>query len=102
MPESESITTSCPLSQRAVIDNYYLENRARILDIASFLDRLDRAELEDGENDFRLNAFRKALAVLSDDHGGRAAAIQMILSDPNTELLEERDQQSADGAPKQR
>lgn len=36
-----------PKGGRELIDEYFIENRTRLLDIASFLDRLDRAG--DGE-----------------------------------------------------
>lgn len=35
-------TKSCPLSQQELIDEYFMESRTKILDIAAFLDRLDR------------------------------------------------------------
>ncbi len=34
---------SCPLTQRQLIDEYFIEHRAKLLDLAAFLDRLDRA-----------------------------------------------------------
>jgi hypothetical protein len=35
---------SCTLNTLEILDTYFLENRARLLEIASFLDRLDRAQ----------------------------------------------------------
>ncbi len=89
---------TCPLSQQKLIDEFFIEHRTKILDIAGFLDRLDRSKDKNGEDDFRLRAFRDALTVLSEDKVGRAERVQMALSDLNTELLEERDQQGAFGA----
>ena len=91
---------TCPLSQQKLIDEFFIEHRTKILDIAGFLDRMDRSSDKNGEDDFRLRAFRKALSVLSEDEVGRAERVQMTLSDLNTELLEERDQQGAFGASK--
>ena len=57
----------CPLSTRQIADEYFIENRHRLLDIAAFLDRLDRSQ--DGQEpakDFRLRAFQQALKVLQD------------------------------------
>ena len=31
---------SCPMSGRQVVDDYFLENRTRVLELAAFLDRL--------------------------------------------------------------
>ncbi len=93
-------TGVCPLTQRQMIDAYFIEHRTKILDIAAFLDRFDRASARDAEDDFRMAAFRTALGVLTGDRQGpnRLHAIQMILSDPRTELLEQLDRKGAVGA----
>jgi len=53
----------------------------------------------DAEEDFRMRAFRKALGALLDSNGpDRMRAVQMLLSDPRTELLPELDRKSAYGA----
>lgn len=78
-----------PLDASAVLDLYFIENRARLLDIASFLDRIDRHEgAEAARQDFRYKAFARALALLDDSSGNRAAAIQLAFSDLSTEPLE--------------
>jgi hypothetical protein len=87
-----------PLTQRELIDEYFMEERVKVIDLAAFLDRLDRAREADADNDFRLRSIRDALAVLAGDHGGRVQRVQMIFSDPRSELLEELDQKSAKGA----
>jgi len=90
---------TCPLTQRELVDEYFIEHRTKILDIAAFLDRLDRARERDAEEDFRVVAFRKALAALLDGGGpSRMFQVQMLLSDPNTDLLERLDRKSAFGA----
>ncbi len=91
---------SCPLTQRQVIEEYFIEHRTKILDIAAFLDRFDRASARDAEDDFRMVAFRTALGALTGGQPGatRLQAIQMILSDPRTELLEQLDRKGAFGA----
>jgi hypothetical protein len=91
-------TPACPLNRRQLVDEYFIENRTKVLDIAAFLDRLDRAGLPDGEEDFRVTAFRKALAALGNSPDSRVLAAQMIFSDPTTEPLEKLDQKSARGA----
>ena len=89
---------TCPLTQRQVIEEYFIENRTKILDIASFLDRLDRASERDAEDDFRLVAFRQALRALCGEGPSRLQAAQMIFSDPTVELLPRLDRKSAFGA----
>jgi hypothetical protein len=91
---------TCPLTQQQLIDEYFIEHRTKILDIAAFLDRFDRAAAHDAEDDFRIVAFRKALAALLDTGGGqtRMREVQMLLSDPRTDLLPELDRKSAFGA----
>ena len=89
---------SCPLSQRQLIDEYFMEHRAQLLAVAAFLDRLERARSRDAEDDFRVVAFRRALEVLSSGQPGRVRSVQMVFSDQDLRLLERRDQQSALGA----
>ncbi len=87
-----------PLTQRQLIDEYFMEHRTKILDLAAFLDRMERASERNAEDDFRYVAFRQALRELSSEQPGRVERVQMMLSDRSTELMEERDQQSAFGA----
>jgi hypothetical protein len=90
-----------PLTQRELIAEYFMEHRVQVLELAAFLDRLDRAREIDADDDFRLRSIREALAVLVDDEGPptqRVQRVQMIFSDPRSELLEELDQKSAKGA----
>jgi hypothetical protein len=87
-----------PLTQRELIDEYFMEERVKVIDLAAFLDRLDRAREIDADDDFRLRTIRDALAVLSGGDGNRVQRVQMIFSDPRSELLEELDQKSAKGA----
>ncbi len=90
---------SCPLSQQALIDEFFIEHRVHVLEIAAFLDRMDRATNRNAEGEFRYMAFKRAVAELVTTDPGRVERVQMILSDRDVRLLEERDQQSAWGAP---
>jgi hypothetical protein len=83
----------------AILDEYFLENRHKLLEIASFLDRLDRAhDNVDPGSDFRVAAMRRAITVLSSDNCQRAKEIQLILSDPTDEPRERLDRKAAWGA----
>lgn len=91
------MTAPSPLSAKELVDEYFIENRTRLLEIAAFLDRLDRADPSYGAKDFRMKAFVEALEeLLRTDH--RMDHIQMLLSDPSSEPLEVLDRKSAVGA----
>jgi len=87
-----------PLSQSELIAEYFMEHRVQVLELAAFLDRLDRARELDGEDDFRMRSVQDALRTLTDGQGNRVQRVQMIFSDPRSELLDELDQKSAKGA----
>ncbi len=89
---------TCPLTQRQLVDIYFLEHRTKILDIAAFLDRMDRSVDQNAENDFRVVAFRQALSKLCSEEPERVEKIQMVLSDQTVEPLARRDRQGAYGA----
>jgi len=94
--------SSCPLSRREVVDRYFLEHRAKVIDIAAFLDRVDRAA-ESGppgsEEDFRLAALRRTLLILSDGQGDRARRVLELLSDHSVDPIGRAPMQGAFGAP---
>ncbi|MBW3570688.1 MAG: hypothetical protein KY467_06250 [Gemmatimonadetes bacterium] len=81
-----------------LVDEYFIENRTRLLEVAAYLDRVDRAGDAGAGRDFRMRAFREALAVLAQDAPGRTERVQMVFSDPTTEPLPALDQKSARGA----
>lgn len=87
-----------PKTGRALVDEYFIENRTRVLEVAAFLDRLDRSGDDRRDRDFRIHALREALVVLAGDAASRVERIQMLFSDPTTEPLEQLDQKSARGA----
>ena len=86
------------MNRNDLVDEYFIENRTKLLDLAAFLDRLDRAEHGGDADDYRMAAFRKAVQALDDAGPCRVKAIQMIFSDPTTAPLEKLDQKSARGA----
>ena len=93
-----SVTPSpSPLSPRELVDEYFIENRTKVLEIAAFLDRLDRADPSYASRDFRMKAFTEALAGLG-RKSGRVDHIQQLLSDPREGPLDALDRKSALGA----
>jgi hypothetical protein len=87
-----------PMSRTKVIDEYFLDHRAKLLDIAAFLDRVDRAS-GDAAEDFRMRAFRAALALLDDGAPERARRVLESMSDPTTELIDVAPGKGACGTP---
>lgn len=94
-------TGACPLSRQAVIDRYFLEHRAKLIDIAAFLDRIDRAAADgagDQGPDHRMIAFRRALALVADGQPERARRILELFSDPTDEPIPAAGTKGATGA----
>lgn len=83
------------MTRQQVLDLYFMENRAKLIDLAAFLDRVDRAS---GEPDFRLAAFKEAMKHLSDGNPERAKNVLLSLSDPTTEPIEKAPGKGAAGA----
>ena len=78
-----------------VIDRDFLEHRAKLIDIAAFLVRCERA---DGTDDFRLMALRTAIPLLIDGQPERARRILESFSDPTSEPIPEAPGKGASGA----
>lgn len=90
---------TCPLATSQIIDEYFIENRTRLLELAAFLERIDRsADGADSLADFRMAAFHRALRVLASDTTDKMDEIQLIFSDPTTEPRAKLDTKSASGA----
>lgn len=84
------------MTRQQVLDLYFLAARHQLVEIAAFLDRVDRAE---GEADFRLGAFWAALRCLQESPPGeRATAVLMAFSDPTTEPVPQAPGKGAVGA----
>jgi hypothetical protein len=78
-----------PLPAQVALDNFFLDVRARLLDVAAILDRINRGQGNDAAlADPRMAKVRQALAVLRDQSGGCAERIQQLFSleyDPSWE-----------------
>ncbi len=90
---------NCPMDRETVISRYFLEHRAKLIDIAAFLDRVDRSG-GDGSSteDFRIAAMRQAIEELLTAGPGRARRVQEIFSDHSTEAIEKAPMKGALGA----
>ena len=67
------------MTRRQVLDLYFLDARHKLVELAAFLDRVERA---DGAEDFRLRDFRAAVALLGSKKRGKAKAVLLKFSDP--------------------
>jgi len=83
------------MTREEALNLYFLDARARLIDLAAFLDRVERCP---GEDDFRLRSFRAALRHLSEAKTEKARAVLTTLSDPTMEPLPAATTKGATGA----
>lgn len=84
------------MNRQQLLDLYFLEARSKLIDLAAFFDRLDRAE---GEADFRLGALSRAMEELRrGPEAGRAERVLLSLSDPTIEPIAAATTNAACGA----
>ncbi len=83
------------MTRERVLELYFLEARSKLVDLAAFLDRLERA---DGTDDFRVTAFRQALQELHGPQAHRAQRVLLALSDPTLAPLAAATTKAAAGA----
>jgi hypothetical protein len=83
------------MTRPQVLDLYFMENRAKLIDLGAFIDRVERST---GEEDFRMRAFRQALAELSKGDTEKAKRVLLSLSDPTTEPIPAATTKAATGA----
>ena len=77
------------------MDLHFLDARARLIDIAAFMDRVNRAE---GEVDFRYDQFIEALKVLDGNQPNRAESVLLAFSDPTEDPIPKATTKAACGA----
>ena len=65
-----------PLSPAQLVDEYFIENRNRLVEVAAFLDRLDRADPA-VRQDFRVQALAEAIAILRTNFGETRSASEL-------------------------
>jgi len=83
------------MTRNELLDLYFMDARAKLIDIAAFLDRVDRGT---GLADFRLAAFREAMKELSVEQPARAKGVLLSLSDPTEDPIEKSPGKGAVGA----
>lgn len=83
------------MTRQQVLDLYFMDARGKLIDLAAFLDRVERAG---GENDFRIKAFRSALKELSSGGHEKAKHVLLAFSDPTEEPIAAATTKAACGA----
>jgi hypothetical protein len=84
-----------PSPSYSAVDQSFIDARARLLDVAAFLDRVQRYGQED---DYRVRALQHAIGQLSTAQPGRVERILLELSDPSLEPIPAATIQGAFGA----
>ena len=83
-------------SKKDLLDLQFIDARHKLIEVAAFLDRMDRHA---GDSDYRLDALRAALPILLEERPDRARAVLEALSDHSTDVAESAPFQGAYGAP---
>ena len=83
------------MTRQQVLDQYFMDARHKLIEVAAFLDRVDRAP---GEDDFRIRAFRDAMKELTKKKPQRAKQVLLSFSDPTTKPLAKATVKGATGA----
>jgi hypothetical protein len=83
------------MTRQQVLDLYFMDARSKLIDLAAFLDRVDRA---DGDADFRWKAFRVAMKELEGKKAERAKNVLLVLSDPTSKPIPQAPGKGACGA----
>jgi hypothetical protein len=78
-----------------LVDLGFMDSRSKLIDLAAFLDRVQRAGQE---GDFRVQALKNALTLLSQEKPQRAKDVLLSFSDPSTEPIAKATIQGAIGA----
>ena len=83
------------MTRQKILDLYFLDARHKLVELAAFLDRVERP---DGKDDFRLKAFRTALGELTGGKKQKAKNVLLAFSDPTTKPIAKATIKGACGA----
>jgi hypothetical protein len=83
------------MNKQQILDLYFLDARHKLIELAAFLDRVERA---DGKDDFRLKSFRSALGELNGGKKQKAKNVLLAFSDPTTKPIAKATSKGAVGA----
>jgi hypothetical protein len=83
------------MTRQQVLDLYFLDARHKLIELAAFLDRVERSH---GKDDFRLKAFRAALGELTSGKMQKTKKVLLTFSDPTTKPIAKATAKGATGA----
>jgi hypothetical protein len=83
------------MTRQQLLDLYFMEARAKLIDLGAFMDRIERGT---GDEDFRMKGFRAALEELTKSQPNKAKQVLLSLSDPTTEPIPAATTKAASGA----
>ena len=83
------------MTKQQVLDLYFLDARHKLIEVAAFLDRVERAA---GKDDFRLDAFRVALGKVNGKEKEKARRVLLAFSDPTKDPVTHAAGKTARGA----
>lgn len=78
-----------------LVDLSFMDARFKLIDLAAFLDRVQKAG-QDG--DYRVQQLKQALQCLNGNDSDRARQVLLTFSDPTTEPIPQAHMQGAMGA----
>jgi hypothetical protein len=83
------------MTRQQILDLYFLDARHKLVELAAFLDRVERA---DGKDDFRLKSFRAALDELNSGKKRKVKNVLFAFSNPTTKPIAKAQSKGACGA----
>jgi len=83
------------MTRQQILDLYFLDARHKLVELAAFLDRVERA---DGKDDFRLKSFRAALGELTNGKKEKAKNVLIAFSDLTVEPIAKAEGKGTVGA----
>ncbi len=89
------LASNTTMTRQQILDLYFLDARHKLIELAAFLDRVERAT---GKDDYRLKSFRAALAKLDGKKKDRAKNVLLAFSDPTLEPIVKAEGNGAVGA----
>ena len=78
-----------------LVDLSFMDTRFKLIEVAAFLDRVQKAGQA---GDFRVRQLKQALQCLATDEPERAKNVLLTFSDPTTEPIAKAHMQGATGA----
>lgn len=83
------------MRRQQILDLYFLDARHKLIELAAFLDRVERAE---GKDDFRMKNFRAALQKISGNKKSKTKTVLLAFSDLTTKPIAKAEGKGACGA----